>query len=345
MWSDETMELQRLVCILFQMDEACRYIRDGRLERLRLALLLLDNATELQMEDRIRQDLGQEDVQERLRDSILEIDTPLTDLPESLQEIVDWEPLTAADKVKLDRFFEAKLRFLAERRKEMDPRVVHPLAHLHRYRNEAFHRGWVRPETILTAAIILLEINCQLLITMMGSSSFSSGDDCSWLKERFGVKPDEVMGVGEPLEAIVEGIRSEVLPDDSSVALTLRRHFDSRLDDLESSLDFIVEVATGVQDRESALAASQEFKRKRSASYQPQRKKGNGGAPYSYSVESIQSLRQRAETVGSATSRLAAFEHFSHLEQELEPLESCVEALALALDMAIQTQIDLSRGK
>lgn len=36
--------MQAFVFVLFQIDEACRYLLDRRLEQLRLALLLLDNA-------------------------------------------------------------------------------------------------------------------------------------------------------------------------------------------------------------------------------------------------------------------------------------------------------------
>ena len=45
--------MQRLTSILFQMDEALRHIGDGRIERLRLAMLLLDNAAELQIDRRV----------------------------------------------------------------------------------------------------------------------------------------------------------------------------------------------------------------------------------------------------------------------------------------------------
>ena len=40
--------------LLFQLDEARRYIEDGRPEHLRLAFLLLDNAAEIQMVRRIK---------------------------------------------------------------------------------------------------------------------------------------------------------------------------------------------------------------------------------------------------------------------------------------------------
>jgi hypothetical protein len=38
--------------VLFQLDEARRYLEDGRLERLHLALLILDSAAEIQLDRR-----------------------------------------------------------------------------------------------------------------------------------------------------------------------------------------------------------------------------------------------------------------------------------------------------
>jgi hypothetical protein len=51
---DGTDDMKFLSYLLFQIDEARRYIEDGRLEHLTLALLLLDNAAEIQMDRRIK---------------------------------------------------------------------------------------------------------------------------------------------------------------------------------------------------------------------------------------------------------------------------------------------------
>lgn len=337
--------MQRAVFVLFQLEEACRYIRDGRLERLRLALLLLDNAVELQLDDRVEEHLRSEQLRERLRDSILATDAPLDELPDQLREVVAWQPLAAVEKGKLQRFFDEKLRFLSERWMELDSGLTVPLSHLHRYRNEAYHRGRIRPETIRTAALILVEINCQLLSPMVTGLSYSSSEDYSWLKERFGVEPFHLIGDDGKLESMVEEIRRDIIPGDEAVAATLKCHLDSRLEDMESSLDFIVEAASGIDDRESALQASQEFKGTTLGRCQPILKKGNGGTRYAYSLASIASLKGRTTMIEMATGRLEAFRIFSKLETELEPIESCVTDLAIELDMAIQMEVDRRRGK
>jgi hypothetical protein len=145
--------------LLFQLDEARRYIEDGRLEHLRLALLLLDNAAEIQMDHCIEQDLAHEQMKENMRNTLLSI-PPEHKLPPTLQELVDWMPLSASEKYRLDRYFFKKAEYMVKRGGHLESRLAGPLIHLHKYRNEAYHRTKVRPETIRTAALILLEINC-----------------------------------------------------------------------------------------------------------------------------------------------------------------------------------------
>lgn len=60
--------MQRLLFVLFQLDEARRYIEDGRLPHLRLALLLLDNTAEIQMDRRIQDNWQRDVLRERLRE-------------------------------------------------------------------------------------------------------------------------------------------------------------------------------------------------------------------------------------------------------------------------------------
>src|SRR6266853_117861 len=222
--------MQHLLYVLFQLDEACRYIEDGRLERVRLALLLLDNAAEIQMDRRIRDDLSHHTLKERLRKQALII--PENERPIILQGLLQSEELTSSQKLKLDRLFDEKVNFLTEREHHLDPRLAGPLKYLHRYRNEAYHRARVRRETIRTAAIILLEINCQLLLsTRPGCFSYASDEDYSWIEQRFAINRTSLgFHRDEALPRIVDTIRSGISPDDDSVAANLADHLAGRFD-------------------------------------------------------------------------------------------------------------------
>lgn len=145
--------MQHLTYILFQIDEAQRYMEDGRIEQLRLALLLLDNAAEIQMETRIREDIQLEEMQEHLRKHVLRI--PENERPESLLEITEWQPLSKSKKGKISNYFDEKIKYLSKRQTSLDSRLCAPLSYLHKYRNEAYHHAKVRRQTIDTAAHIL----------------------------------------------------------------------------------------------------------------------------------------------------------------------------------------------
>ncbi len=111
--------MKRLSSILFQIDEACRFVEDGRQEPLRVALLLLDNAVELQMDWAIRAELSDADDREKLRTMALEM--PGANRPSDLQWLIDWKPLTRKQKAEMDRNFNEKVDFLASLPDKVDP--------------------------------------------------------------------------------------------------------------------------------------------------------------------------------------------------------------------------------
>ncbi len=154
--------MRRLSFVLYQMDEARRYLAEGRIEQVRLALLLLDNAIEPQMDRRIQSDLGFERLRERLREQLLQMPVDLRG-PDA-KEHLEWSPLTKREK-KISWAFPAKVKYLSERQPHLDPRLVRSILYIHGYPNEAYHRAEIRHETVRTAALILLELNCQLLLT------------------------------------------------------------------------------------------------------------------------------------------------------------------------------------
>lgn len=333
--------MQFLSYVLFQLDEARRYIQDGRLQHLRLAFLLLDNAVEIQMDRRIKEDLQHDELKERLRNNVLLLASQ-TQLPLQLQELIDWMPLTRSEKFKLDRYFDEKVAYMVGRGGHLDASLVGPLKHLHKYRNEAYHRAKIRPETIRTATLILLEINCQMLLTVSpGARSMSSGEDYSWLEERFHAK---FFLSDTQLQSIVDEIRSGLLPSDEAVAGTLADHLRDRFSDLDDSLDFVVKNGGRANDKEAALTDSQYYA-------EIQRSGGQSQPPATvpflpkYSLRSIQELEGRLPQVRGAPGRLDAFDRFAAVERQLEPVEECVYEIVRRIDEAIQLAIDIARGK
>ena len=258
--------------------------------------------------------------------------------------MAEWQPLGTSKKAKIDGFFDEKVTFLAGRGC-LDARIAEPLKYLHRYRNEAYHRAKVRPETIRTAALILLEINCQLVLSLHSCGSYASDEDYSWIEERFGKRPFDIMMDGAPVrKEIIDQIRSAVLPTDASVASTLAKHLESRLEDLEGALGFVTECLESVPDREAALKLSQYNAECERGQVQPSEYSPVAFTPR-WTVKSIEQLRDRVPEIRGATDRLDAFHRFSLLEVELEPIESCVHKFASKVQDMIQMEIDIRRGK
>ena len=334
--------MQRVVYVILQLDEAGRFIRDGRLEHLRVALLLLDNAAELQLDRKIQERLMHERFREKLRHTILQL--PRDRVSGTLSDLLAWQPLSKDDKRKLDRTFDEKVKQLADRWNELDRRLAGPLIYLHRYRNEAYHRARVRPATIRTAALLLLEINCILLLTLkLGMTIISSGEDYSWLEERFGVNAHAFLGDQPTLERIVEAVRGDMLPSTEAVTGTLVKHLNSRFEELYDALDFIVQ-NTEVNDRPEAFRRSQYALAIHAGHIAPS---FSALAEYRPSVDfdSLAKLEARIAEIASAPDRVEAFNRFARIEAELEPIEAPVHRGAAEIDEQIQAEIDRRRGK
>lgn len=332
--------MQHLTYVLYQVDEACRYIEDGRLEQLRLALLLLDNAAELQVERRVRDYLQSENMRERIRSQVLRI--PRTaDERGTLGELRDWRPLTASQKRRLDRNFDQKLRFLSERHDTLDPRLAKPLSYLHRYRNEAYHRGRVRRETIRTAAVILVEVNCRLLTTVFRVAMVSSDEDYSWLDGRFG-DHRRFFGDREALEPIADDLRARVLPEFQSIARTLADHLEYRVEEMLDALDFVVS-NSGLTSRAEAMQVAQAIAAVDRGEADPE------GNPSDYragwSLADVSKVQGEIGEISGIPDPLDAFSAFSTIEERIEALEREVSSLASWIDGRIQHEIDLARGK
>lgn len=302
--------------------------------------MLLDNAAELQIEKRVSDELASETLRERIRIRTSSLGIP-KGYSERLDDLASWQPLTAKEKDRLSKSFPAKLEYLSERHEVVDPSIAAVLLYLHRYRNEAYHEGRVRRETIRTAAVILFEINCLLLLNVFRVSMFASNEDYSWIEERFRLdRPGGLLGGGASLQRIVDELRGLVVPDLSAVTETLCRHLESRFEDVWDAVDFIVST-TPAESREDGLKVAQ-FDQNIDgreidallADFEPR-----------WSEGTVRALERRVADVEAATDRLDAFSRFSQLEAELEKIEEPVYATALEIDHAIQLQIDQMRGK
>ena len=333
--------MQHLTYILFQIDEARRYIEDGRIEQLRLALLLLDNAAEIQMEKIIREYIPFEEMKEQVRNQALQI--PENERPESLLEITEWQPLSGSKKRKISRYFDEKIKYLSNRQTTLDSRLCEPLRYLHKYRNEAYHRARVRRQTIDTAARILLDINCEMLLALPRGLTYNSGEDYSWVKERFKIEPTDAHHDGF-IDRLVADIRSKISLTDQAIAKTLAEHMRNRIADFLETLDFIQENIPGIIDREDALKHCLYFGSIRRDEIEFTTK-GFENYNACFTLDTVEETKKRFPKIACLTDSLSAFNAFSNLENQFEKIEEDVEECAMEVDRMIQLEIDRPRGK
>ena len=321
--------------LLFQIDEARRYISDGRLERLRLALVLLDNAAEMLLWTYIEDAFVRERWSERLKQQWEQM-AHLPDLPESAREALAFVPLSSKEKGRIRLLFEEKLKYVADRKAAIPNYLVAPLLHLHQYRNEAYHRNEIRPETIRMACLILFEIVCELSLILSPSTiSYSSAEDYSWLQERFGWSRGVFMHEWVP--AAIQDLRASVLSTRDELADVLTTYMEERFTGFEDGLDFLRENSSHFKSRAAALAGTYEF---HNSSEETPKK------PLEVKTLAwIEGLAKQVGEIRTGATRVDVFRRFAEIERQLEPIESALNDFTGALDAHIQLQIDIARGK
>jgi hypothetical protein len=290
----------------------------------------------------MRAELSDADVRERLRTLALEI--PDGKRPLDLQWLIDWKPLTRKQKAQIDRNFNDKVDFLASLPGKLDSAIQAPLKHLHQYRNQAYHRGQVRPATITIACRLLVEINCELLLSLAPSgSSYASYEDYSWIEGRFGVRAAQALGDRAFLQRAVEEMRRRVFVESSALAVALSDHLEARITDLRSAIASILE-STHFGSPEEVFRVSQY----RSAV--DRRDVAEAPMPPAiyeprFRLQVLDDLLARRAEILATTGRIEAFRAYSVLETTLELFEDDVHSLASEVDRAVQWAVDVARGK
>jgi hypothetical protein len=209
----------------------------------------------------------------------------------------------------------------------------------------AYHAS-TSTETIETAAKLLLDINCELLLTLSGSSTtYDPSEDYSWLEERFGQAVSAPFHSQDLVLNAVSQFRTAAEMDDRSAARMLEDHLRSRIKDALDALDFVVK-NTSCPDRQSAIRSSRGIAHpRRGDAGAPAGIPSCAGAENSHTVEFLDGLVDALSQITAATDRFESFRRFAMLESRFEGVEEDVQELAVAVDNMIQVQIDIARGK
>lgn len=318
-----------------QLEEAKRFILDGEVARLRLAVILLDNAVEVMLHRRVNQDLDGANSYARMLQRFP--DGPLDAKGEALREEIAARTIPQARQKKVARFFGEKLTHLSERG-ELPAATAHALRHLHDYRNELQHHDRVRPESIRPAALILFDIALDLVVTLApGSMSFGSDDNIDWLRD-YGMEPIP-FGRDDLREVIASQLRRGLPLDTEGVQAALIAHLGARLDVMDANRTELVGYGLSPTDLVEMLRHHQRWEQ----GLPDAPPNATDIAPFDR-LGSVARWRLDVAGLTSISHKLELFDRFGTLEDELEPLERGLQKIVDAIAAAGEVASDIARG-
>lgn len=333
--------MQKIEFVLFQIDQARMLLQEGSLPAIRVALMLLDNSVELLLDRWIEDDMGHENIYERIIAQAHKKEIP-KDIPE-LEHLFTRRYFKASEKKKLARFFDEKVIYMTKIKKIFPQYIGKILSQLHRYRNQAYHSGVMRPEIFKTFTTIYYELCCRLFEYISFSSiCYYSADNFSWIKNKFGV---DILNFNEDMfPKILENLRTGFLANENSLQKILIENLEQRVKEVLKNLHFI-SVDCGISsDQVSALSKAKRFtiaNLKKFPPYEPI----PPNLEKRLTFTKIKSVEKNINYIKKSNNELYAFKKYADSDVFLERIEFVVNKFVNAINQAIEMQSDLKRGK
>jgi hypothetical protein len=331
--------MQKIEFALFQIVHAKKFLQEGSLPAIRTAFMLLDNSAELLMDRQIEDDMGSDEIYDKIRTYAQENNIP-NNLP-GLERVFSRRYLNAKEKGKLARFFDEKVTYHTKLKKYFPQYIGNVLSHLHRYRNQVYHSGNIRSNIFITFAYIYIELCCRLL-EYIQFTMISSAENSSWLKSNFGINSISIKK--DELPVILQKIREGVFSPERSLQTILIENLEQRIKGIHKNLHFI-SIDCGIsEDENMAFNEARKFTFKILQKYPPYEYKSlNLEDNLSYSK--IAFVEKNSNYIKNCKRDLFAFKKYADLDILLERIEFIVNKFVEAINESIQMQIDIERGK
>ena len=331
--------MQLLYRTVVQLEEAKRFILDGDVARLRLALILLDNAVEVIMSRVIDDELGYARTYARILKMFPA--GPLDVESEALRREIEAKVLPSRRQKKIERYFDEKLTFLSDDCRRLPSPTARALRHLHKYRNETQHHDQIREGSIRPAVLVLFDIAADLLVNLQSGTIWASNEDYGWLLG-YGFSSTSAVGIDDDLlrARIATELRSDLQLDVEGIRAALVAHLTARLDEMHNQLIFVAANWFIGPDPSRTLKAIQFWHLGQPSG---SRDEFQAFAP-AYDLDSFTEWRGAVEKLNSM-DRLVMFGEFATIEDRCEPLEAMIDAMVSEIDARIQDKIDWLRGK
>lgn len=247
--------------------------------------------------------------------------------------------MTRKKQKDVRRFFGEKVNLLAETGIVPQP-TARALRHLHDYRNELQHEDHVRPASIRPATFVLFDIALDLLVEVEASPTIWESDgDYRWLRN-YGIDEKWALGRDDVRDIIAAQLRAGLSLDADGLREALIAHLRSRLDRMEEHL---AEIAT--VERDPLDLARMVRRLRRWDEGLPTEKADESGdlTPFDQ-LDAFQRWRDTAAGLAAIGEKLALFDRFGTLEDEIEPLETALQELVSAMSAAAELASDIERG-
>jgi hypothetical protein len=320
--------MRNLQLLAVQLVESLRLLQAGSPERFRLALILLDNAAELQLRWAALDELRRDEDYERMR-VLLTQDLerqPEAELPETLRDIVARKPLPENLGHKLQHYFEEKVRYLSVEKNRVAAPIAEALRFLHDYRSRAKHAGVLEDSLLRILGFLLLEVNCVLLESLAPSvTSWASDEGYSFLDTEFGVN----FQTRHRHLKVAATLRKRFDLEATEVATVLTAELTDRLSTISGYLDFLVTAVARARDHEAALVEAQYHVYRAS----------NPGSPIprqdfrpKYDLKTITRIVRRVSGISSSRTAVDAFRRFAHIVCVFRPKATTDSSLKATTD-------------
>jgi hypothetical protein len=221
------------------------------------------------------------------------------------------------------------------------------LKKLHGYRNELYHRDHMRPKTILSACLLYFDMTCTLFERLRQAQFSVVTIHMQAPPELRKFSPAGTDGY-PTVEQIAASLRSGLGIDDTALKEALATHLTARLDDLDAAVSRVEgllfgtlpELAPSGPWRQLVIHLAQWEGEELPASFDELL-----AAPVRFGEADLTAWRQMAAGMQDVTGRLELFAAFADTEDAFEPFEERMMALDLRLELEIQREVDMRRGK
>ena len=285
---------------------------------------------------------------EQIRDDWKEIVAEDPDNAEARRQHDDTESNVVSKRARklLADKFDLKVDFIRDRGgiQETEARV---LKKLHKYRNELYHRDHIRPKTIRSAGLLYFDMICTLFERLPQAQFSIVTIHMQAPAELRKFSPAGTDGY-PTVEQIAASLRSGLGIDDAALKKALTAHLTARLDDLDMAISRVEGLLFGALPE---LAPSDPWRQLviHLAQWEDEELPGSFdellAAQVRYWEADLAAWRQMVTGMQDVTARLELFAAFADTEDAFEPFEERMMALDLRLELEIQRDVDMRRGK